>query len=215
MILSDFHQKFPGSVRWRVTQDGVEIEGQGLIKPASAFLSRAVQFIKEFGSLFVAAAAEYGVPVELLIANSLTESAIKNPVTCIRKEPGYVSDEKTPHRISAGMCQLLISTARDTMNDPSIGRDWLFVPINSIRACASYLKWLNVHKGTGYDPVLSACAYNAGGLYQNLGVKNRWKLRQYPLGTSEHADRFCGYFAAVSKHRASITGKCPRITDLL
>ena len=38
----------------------------------------------------------------------------------MREEPGFILDEKTPDRISAGLCQLLISTARSIMNEPKI-----------------------------------------------------------------------------------------------
>lgn len=37
----------------------------------------------------------------------------------------------------------------------------------------------------------------AGGFYENQGALNRWKLRQYPIGTGNHADRFAAYFAAA------------------
>jgi hypothetical protein len=134
---------------------------------------------------------ELQVPAELLMACSLTEAVDPHPETCERKEPGYVSDAKTPHRISIGFCQLLISTARAAINDPQIGRDWLLDPANSLRACAAYMK--TQAKSTGFDPVYAACAYNAGGLYAN---PNRWGLRQFPLGTSKHADRFVAYFHA-------------------
>src|SRR5579864_4640966 len=126
-----------------------------------------------------------------------TESAAKDPETCVREEPGYVSDEKTPARISAGLCQLLISTARSIMKDPNIDRAWLFNPANSIDACAAYIKSNHDRQSTDWDPIYAACAYNAGGLYENKGEANRWKLRQYPLGTSKHADRFAAYFAAA------------------
>ena len=39
-----------------------------------------------------------------------------------------------------------------------------------------------------------ACAYNAGGVYQQNGAENRWRMRQYPIGTGAHADRFVAWF---------------------
>ena len=39
-----------------------------------------------------------------------------------------------------------------------------------------------------------ACAYNAGGVYRNDGPSNRWRMRQFPLGTGHHADRFVAWF---------------------
>ena len=114
------------------------------------------------------------------MACTLTEGAAKNPETCVREEPGYVSDDRTPARISAGICQLLISTARSIMKDPKIDRTWLLNPLNSIRACAAYIKHNHDHQGTDWDPIYVACAYNAGGLYENKGEANRWQFHQPP-----------------------------------
>lgn len=197
MNLSEYHHKFPDSVQWRVTPDGVEVYGQGLITYSDAALKRAKTFMNRYGDSFLYAAVQYHVPVEILVACALTEADIKEPETCFRKEPGYISDEKTPHRISVGLCQMLISTARQTMRCKDIDRPWLYNPDNSILACASYMRDLNFNWQTGYDPIYSACAYNAGGLYEQKGRNNRWKLRQYPIGTGRHADRFAEYFGAV------------------
>lgn len=199
---SEFHQKYADSVRWRVTPAGIEIEPGTPIEPTPAQRARTTQYIDRYQQAFEAAATHYGVPIELLIACALTESSadnLKTPVreneTCVREEPGFVSDEKTPHRVSAGLCQLLISTARATMHDSSIDRNWLLVPENSIMACASYIR--DLASRTECDPILTACAYNAGGLYHDATEGNRWRLRQFSLGTSRHADRFAQYFAAA------------------
>jgi hypothetical protein len=124
-----------------------------------------------------------------MLLAAFTESDVKNPESCVREETGYVSDDKTPDRISAGFCQLLISTAREIMKNPAIDRAWLMNVGNSLDACASYILHNHDHKATDWDPIYVACAYNAGGLYLNAGPTNRWKLRQFPLGTSNHADR--------------------------
>lgn len=106
------------------------MEGQGLVKYDAAMYARAAALCGKHTQSFCDASTEYGVPVELLMACALTESAAKNPETCVREEPGYVSDDKTPARISAGLCQLLISTARSIMKDPKIDRAWLLNPLN-------------------------------------------------------------------------------------
>ena len=49
-------------------------------------------------------------------------------------------------------------------------------------------------KVTHFDPPKVACAYNAGGIYHNDAAQNRWKMRQYPIGTAEHANRFVKWF---------------------
>ena len=197
MTLSEYHSKFPGSVRWRVTGRGIDVEDVGPLDCDIQMYNRAKALCTKHAQAFAASSVTYQVPVELLMACALTESAAKDPETCVREEPGFISDEKTPARISAGLCQLLISTARSIMKDPRIDRAWLLNPINSIRACTAYIKSNKDHQGTDWDPIYAACAYNAGGLYENKGESNRWKLRQYPIGTSNHADRLAGYFAAA------------------
>jgi hypothetical protein len=122
MNLIEFHQQFPDSCRWRVTSQGVEVEGAGLIRSHPGQMDRARVLTDKYEHLYAAASREFGVPMELLIACSLTESAVKNPETCFRQEPGFVSDAATPHRISAGFCQLLISTAGQSDLDPSPGQ---------------------------------------------------------------------------------------------
>jgi hypothetical protein len=138
----------------------------------------------------------------LLIACALTESVSSDPAGCLRKEPGYRSDDQTPHRISVGLCQLLISTARAALGNPSIDRAWLQDPRNNLRACAAYMRQQS--KLTGFDPIQVACAYNAGSVYENRSAANRWRLRQFPIGTSKHADRFAIYFNAAMQLSAGV-----------
>lgn len=133
---------------------------------------------------------DFGVPVELIISTICTES--DGEARAIREEPRYVSDEQTPDRVSVGVMQTLIATARSTLEEPNIDRDWLLDPNNSIRAGTAYIaqQWKETH----LDPPKVACAYNAGGLYYNDSPDNRWRMRQYPIGTSKHADRFVKWF---------------------
>ena len=134
--------------------------------------------------------AKFGVPVELIIATMCTETGCDPRAT--REEPGYISDEKTPSRVSVGLMQTLISSARGILQDDSINRDWLLEPGNAIRAGTAFIadQWRITH----FDPPKVACAYNAGGVYYNDGAKNRWRMRQYPINSSAHADRFVKWF---------------------
>lgn len=198
MILTDYHSKFAGGVRWRINPAGrVEVEGEGCVACPPGVSARAAKLVDQYKADYAAASSEFQVPVELLIACSLTEAAVKNPESSLREEPGFVSDAATPHRVSAGFCQLLISTARAAMGDPTIDRNWLFNVRNSLRGCSAYIKQQHDRQGTSWDPVLVACAYNAGGLYEQKGPENRWKLRQFPIGTGRHADRFVQNFNAA------------------
>jgi hypothetical protein len=67
------------------------------------------------------------------------------------------------------------------------------------------------------DPILTACAYNAGGIYRQNGPNNRWKLRQYPIGTGHHADRFAACFnsAMMSADTIFNGADCIRFKSLL
>ncbi len=216
MNLAEFHSKFPGGARWRVTASGVEVEGKGLEPLPVPYLRRGRDLAAKYKEKYAAAAEEFQIPVELLVACSLTEAAPINPETSVREEPGFVSDDKTPNRISAGFCQLLISTARGVMRNPGIDRQWLLDVGNSLRACAAYIKQQSAM--TFLDPVLVACAYNAGGLYLNDSPMNRWRLRQYPIGNSNHADRFVINFNAAMQqtNEGVFAGRsCPQYVAML
>ena len=89
--------------------------------------------------------------------------------------------------------QTLVSTARSMLGRrPEITASWLLEPDNSIQAGTAYIA--HQRPSTGFDPPVVACAYNAGGVYRQNGEANRWKMRQYPIGTGVHADRFVLWF---------------------
>jgi hypothetical protein len=192
--LTQFHRHFVDSIRWRLTENGLEIEGSGIERTPGRPIT-VTRVWERFGEPINQAAALYGVPVELIVATICTESC--GDPNDERREPGYISDEATPHRISLGLMQTLISTARDSLaargaNPAQINRAWLLIPANSIKAGASFIQ--QQRSTTHYDPVLVAAAYNAGDLYHQTGPQNRFRLRQYPIGTSAHCDRFVKWF---------------------
>lgn len=145
------------------------------------------------------------VPVELLIATMCTEAFdgkmhADNPLA-ERKELGYISDAATPNRVSYDLMQTLISTTHHAISqlaiEPAISEgkidlDWLFVSGNAILAKAAYIA--SQSQRMQFDPPLVACAYNAGKVIYNNGSRNRWKMRQYPLSTDAHANRFVQWF---------------------
>lgn len=184
-----FASKGHKSVEYRLTPVGFEVSGK-IWKPVG--LSTVRKIWANYKSEIVRWANHYGVPVEIIITTIATESAGR--ANALRKEPGYKSDNSTPHRISPGLMQTLISTARGALNDKSIDRSWLFVPGNSIKAGTAYIAQQS--KQTGMDPPLVLAAYNAGAVYLQTGKNNRWKTRQYPIGTGAHVDRAMGYFNA-------------------
>ncbi len=186
--LLDFHSAFEGGVQWRLTRRGVEVEGAGIERTRGA-PETVWRVWGGFGDSIGRWGAHYRVPPELIVAAICTESGGR--AERVRIEPGHESDEATPGRVSPGLMQTLISTAREAVGaevTEEIDRSWLLDPDNSIRAGTAYIA--RQKPMTGFDPPKVACAYNAGGVYRQTGAANRWQMRQYPIGTSTHADRF-------------------------
>lgn len=191
------HQRFAGSVTWALTPAGLAIGGAA---PEVAGRATVADALAAFGDVFRQVATEEGVPVELLIATACTESlggarSTEAARAATRLEPGFVSVETTPHKVSVGLMQTLVSTAREVMKDRSISGERLQDPLLSVRAGAGYIR--RQGGSTRFDPPCVACAYNAGGIYFQDGAGNRWKMRQYPIGTGSHADRFVRFFNAT------------------
>lgn len=182
---------FNGSVSWALWRDGIRV-GKGNVPP-EVFGGQPVtvrRIYATFREPLVYHAEAMGVPVELLISTIATESSGK--VDSVRIEPGYVSDEETPHRVSVGLMQTLISTAREALGDNTIDRAFLLRPEGSIQAGTAYID--RQKKKTGFDPPKVAAAYNAGGVYHEDAPENRWKMRCYPLRTGKHVDRWIKWF---------------------
>ncbi len=198
MALTDFHGR-PGGIRWKLTPEGVFVEGSGIERTAGAPLT-VTRAWETYSEAINESATEYGVHCELILATMCTETTA-NPAAR-RNEPGYTSDDATPGKVSLGLMQTLISTARSALKNPGIDATWLLVPRNSIRAGTAYIA--QQRPSTLLDTPLVACAYNAGGVYDNDGPSNRWKLRQFPIGTGAHCDRFVKWFndavAVLSQH---------------
>ncbi len=186
--LATSHSRFHGSISWQVDRRGVLIDGEVQRTRGEPATVRRVW--RDFGPAISKAAGEFLVPAELIVATICTES--RGNTAARREEPGFTSDTATPHRVSTGLMQTLISTASATLGKPDVTSAWLCVPENSIRAGTAYIR--QQQPKTHYDPPVVACAYNAGGVYQQQGSANRWKMRQYPIGTGKHADRFVQWF---------------------
>jgi hypothetical protein len=188
MGLDAFHTAFADGVRWRVTADGVEIEGSGVERTAGepATMSRIWD---AYRAPIERTARARRVPCALIVATIATESAGR--ADAVREEPGYRDDDETPHRISVGLMQTLISTAREALQ-LSCDRRWLLEPANSIEAGTAYIA--RQARLTQLDPPLVAAAYNAGRIAEQRSSQNRWRLRQYPIGTGRHCDRFVRFY---------------------
>lgn len=181
------HNAF-GGVQWALSKDGLVVDGR--IERTAGALVTVPRVWGDFGALVAAHATAFRVPAELVVATICTES--RGNARAFRTEPGWVDDASTPNRVSAGLMQTLISSARSELGDASIDRDRLFDPDLSIRAGTSFIARQGVD--TDYDPPCVACAYNAGSLRLNASTANRWRMRQHPIGTGQHADRFVAWF---------------------
>ena len=138
-----------------------------------------------FGPQALKAAAEFDVPVELILATMATESVRSASSASQAARMRGTSGE-------VGVMQTLPATARAALGDRSLKAKQLEDPLTSARAGAAYIA-LQLGE-TGYDPPLVAAAYNAGGVRPDSGKRNLWKLACYPRGTGRHVERFVGEF---------------------
>ena len=193
-------QSFRNSVSWRLTADGIVTDrGPVMLPPRERYRLKSVRKAwRKYGALIRTAARRYRVPAELFLTIIVNESAL-DP-RAYQTYRGYVSDRKTPHRISVGLGAILISTARFLLRNPSIDRAWLQNPANNIRTIGLYLNWQ--YRLTGFDPPKVAAAYNAGNLHPQNGRKNRWKLRNYPIGHSVYIDLFVAVLDRAMRYLA-------------
>lgn len=154
----------------------------------------------DFGAALGEASERFDVPIPVLFAMMAIEAS-RVPgdrshldPRSIREEPGYISDEKTPHRVSPGIMQTLISTARD-MNARArlyvdedgelelLTREDLFVAERSITLGAAYMRWQidrvepDEQGFAPDDPVLLCAAYNAGSVRET--TRNTFHLLTY------------------------------------
>ena len=131
------------------------------------------------------------MPVELLLTTACTESGGR--ADAVREEPGFTSDAATPHRVSPGLMQTLISSAREALGDAKLDRAALLDPaISAMAGAASIARQSRV---TGFDPPLVAIAYNAGSLRPGRDALDPWGLVQTRRGNGQwHADAFCAFF---------------------
>lgn len=182
-----------GGLRWCLAADGVRVDD---VLPRSPGKPKtASNTWLAYRGVFEKCAAAYGVPVELLVAVACTESG--GDPQSLRFEPGYVSDEATPGKVSPGLMQTLISTARAATGDNSLDRAALLTPEASVRAGACYIKQqaVTARMPTNFDPPLVGIAYNAGSLRPS--GNNPWGLVQTERDVALkifHADAFVEYF---------------------
>lgn len=207
-----------GGVTWSLARYGVAIGADppsGTPGPPAT----ALRVWQWFGEDIRVAADKHDVPVELIVATICTEAAggkLDRAEVCQarREEPGFVSDDATPARVSVGCMQTLIATAAEFLMRPVTAVE-LQDPAVAIDAGAAMIAaqfW-----STRFDPPLVGAAYNAGGVYHDPAPANRWRLRCYPIGTGAHVDRFVAWFNDAMRLTvaASVAGAAPSFTTAL
>lgn len=185
-----------GPRRWRLTAAGIMLGDEGDEPPRSPGPPRTATLAWErFRAPMQAAAVRFGVPVELLLATACTESGGR--ADAVREEPGYVSDEATPMRVSPGLMQTLIGTAREALGDPAIDRTRLLDPAVSLLAGAAVIRRQAIagRRPTAFDPPLVCIAYNAGSLRESAAALDcPWGLVQTRRDARHwHADSFIAF----------------------
>jgi hypothetical protein len=217
--LAQHHRYFAPSDLWRLGRDGVAIQEEANAVCTDADHAQVLKVFTEQKEALATLLSRIAVPIELVIACICAESGGKTRAE--RREPGCskIDPALTPGRVSVGLMQTLLSTARDALRRPGLSLDDLRDPLVSIEAGAIYI-WRQARL-TGFDPPLVAAAYNAGGLRFNDNRANRWRLVQYPIGTSAHVDRFVGAFNAamrlddIGTLNASLGNRLPSFRNLL
>lgn len=219
--------KYRGGRGWRVLEDN-RILCADLPQPAAkltakhhadGYLYRTPgepasmwQLYQDYASLLEEASERFRVPRCFLMAcigieaSRLKTDALRFDPKSIRFEDGYRSDEKTPHRVSPGMMQTLLSTAREmnarygVLRDVSgvievVDRHDLWTPRYSILLGAAYMRHQMQRlepDEEGFDPedpILNVvAAYNAGSV--RIDPASPWRLKTY---SRHRIDRFCAW----------------------
>lgn len=193
--MTAWNQRY-GGVRWRLTAEGVEIEGDGLQRTAGE-PDTMRRMLRVWGSEIRSVSIVSEVPMAILMMTLATEGALSWRGDYFaypphRIEPGYRSDALTPHRISIGPTHVLLSTYQSVMRAPKATRVEAAPLMSNLLAAGLYIRGRQaLHR---WDPILVAASYNAGGLYdasdQASQYHDRWHLRAY----GNHLDRAARWY---------------------
>lgn len=211
---------------WRILEDGrIVLEGgtayasialrvttddDGAIRTRGE-PATARTLLHEYGGHIERAAARFDLPASW-VAAMVTIEAGRIPGT-LSFDPISIADEdvrqsgletplhryrERPHRISAGLMQTLLSTARLEYHrrdlpftdlygpDGTLDLPDLCCPHRSLMLGAAYMR--TQADRFGEDPVLLVGAYNAGGVYSTSD--NPWRIRTYGY---DRIPKFCAY----------------------
>jgi hypothetical protein len=220
MSLHEWHNKFGGRY-WRITPRGIETKDKGFFRTKGDPVTM-IKLWEDFGEAIQYASAELIVPIDMIIAMipieaRRTKDGRYDPLS-LRKEPGYTSDAATPHRISPGLMQTLITTARAMarqykLMDPGlVTRELLLDPFYSILLGTAYMH--HQMQRYGPDPILITSGYNAGSVRKTS--RNPWHLIAYgPTRIDRYAAWFNDFIYAVDNGHIEINRHSILTRDLL
>lgn len=170
-----------GGARWKVLPSGVLVEGDSGVARSVGEPVTIRRIWNDYGELIKRNAEKYSVPAEIITMTIATES--KGQRSAYLTEPDG--------RTSVGLMQILIGTASEVMNR-SITFNDLNDPELNIEAGTRYI--LKQKPKTWFDPILTAAAYNAGGLYPpRQQDNNRFNLRS----TGDHLERAIRWYGDI------------------
>lgn len=167
-------KRYYGGLRWRPLDTGVvEVDGYSEPPRTSGEPLTMRTLWRDFGVSILHHSEQYRIPPEVIAATMACEAGRRGGyhlnTRSRREEPGYVSDEQTPHKVSVGVGQCLISTARDVQSHfdlypgEVVDASLLEIPDRAVELCAGYLRMLADRYDTT-DGMLLQAAYNAGRL---------------------------------------------------
>lgn len=171
-----------GGARWRVTPDGVQVEGEAEVARSPGQPVTIRRIWSQYGTMIQGVCQQFSVPVEIVMMTIATESAG-------RPKAKLVEPDK---RMSLGLMQILVGTAAEVLGH-EISAEALQDPLTNIQAGTAYIH--SQKEKTWFDPILTAAAYNAGGLYEMRPGKdnNRFHLRS----TGDHLERAIRWYSDI------------------
>jgi soluble lytic murein transglycosylase-like protein len=157
-----------GGKRWAIDPDGmIEVEGEGypVVDAGSAAYLDMTQTWQNWGGMFQAASAQYGVPVAWLLAVATMET-------------GYLSADPTKQAQAVSPVGAIGVMQIMPFNATSFGlssSDDLYDPQSNINVGAQILAKANANANNGGLPGISAI-YNSGKLCTTDPNRNEWML---------------------------------------
>lgn len=209
---SDWHSKFGGQ-EWRFDQNGVYLRASTNPSRSPGAPTTVQAVLATYANQICNASIAHGVPPELIVMTIGAETGAYRSVNftgpkTFRWEPAVFVTDVTPQTYgdySAGPMQSLATTARETIKnlslsyqplqtapyyaqqpDPAPANNPLYDAATNIDLGAAEIR--TRLSTSGFDPVLVAACFNAGGLYQS--DKNLWCLRSQ----GDHIDRAIQWF---------------------